>query len=138
MTKKPIFGRFGDQVIGFFNDKNRGFSRFHDDAQNTQPDAVKTTEVAEATELSMFSNGKVGKGGNGSHNMSGSDGNGYTGMLEVEEDTGETPKKKRNEITAWQAGWNVTNAIQVRATMLPQSSQFNLVKFDSRKLINLN
>ena len=120
MNDNPV-SRLGGKVVGFFNDKNRGFYRFHDDSQTHDDAAVKTPKCAETTELSTFANGngkisQNGKGGQGSESECG-----YTGMLEVEEDTGETAKKKRNEITAWQAGWNVTNAIQVMTSRASHS-----------------
>ena len=109
---KPILRSFGQKFTGFFDNKSEGFERFHND------DFIRdTSKATETTELSSFHNGKCVQLGNGKHTKSKSEGDGwpdggYTGILEAEEDDA-GQKKDRDRISAWQAGWNVTNAIQV-------------------------
>ena len=114
------------------------FVRFHNDPEPPTPPALTpTTARADHTELSTIPNGG---GGGGKEEMTtdgywvikdGEPGGGGQGEKCVEK--GDIKDKKimvdsvdndddKDRISAWQAGWNVTNAIQVRScisTTLP-------------------
>ena len=94
---------------GIFNKKSAGFNRFHNDSF-----IGETCKGKDSTELSSLQNGKaksnVDSNGAVSREGDGWPDGGYTGILEVDD---EDKKTKRNKISPWQAGWNVTNAIQV-------------------------
>ena len=80
------------------------FMRFHNDPGAVTPPAMDTTE------LHPIANGSAppGKGPDG---MTGQENGNYCSIPTPTEPPKEEPGK--NKITAWQAGWNVTNAIQV-------------------------
>ena len=86
------------------NEEKINFARFRNDACPT----------TDATELSNFhANGSVSKGTPGDEK--GPYENGGTPFpTYVEEDTASEGQDTRNQISEWQAGWNVTNAIQVK------------------------
>ena len=83
-----------------------GFVRFHD-------------ETIEANKVTLANGSFTGK----DFKSDGSDNEGELGKKEngmlpmsiepVKDTSLEDKKQERNRITAWQAGWNVTNAIQV-------------------------
>ena len=110
----PGFRNISQRLGGVFNQETAGFRRFHNDDQCHPYE--KQHDANETTELSYFSNnGKTPHSVSNGNIKGDGDGwpeGGYTGILEVVE--AEVDKKsKRNRISAWQAGWNVTNAIQV-------------------------
>ncbi len=90
-----------------------GFVRFHDEGPE---------------DLAVANGNLTGKGaefqGDGCWEMPGDPGDGEPGKREngimsmsmepVKDFTPDEKKQERNRITAWQAGWNVTNAIQVK------------------------
>ena len=74
----------------------------------------------ENTEMTTMSNGDLFKTGNGEM------GNGNVSYITddvIDED--EQVNNKKNQISEWQAGWNVTNAIQVKFKIVTQSSLKN-------------
>ena len=72
---------------------------------------VRFTDQGTEAEFGSYANGTVGDGEGGYQESGG--GKGFMGVQEDEIST-DHDRSKRNRITAWQAGWNVTNAIQVR------------------------
>ena len=107
-------GIFTSKVRSFFDNKSYGFERFHND------DSTESIQKMpkEATELSSLSNGSAGCLANGfdqNERRKGSTASSEKAEFShVEEGEEFNGKHGRNRITAWQAGWNVTNAIQVR------------------------
>ena len=82
-----------------------GFVRFHD-------------ETIEANEVTLANGTFKSEACYGGSEIEGDPGKKENGMLPmsiepVKDTTLEDKKQERNRITAWQAGWNVTNAIQV-------------------------
>ena len=118
---RPMFRSIGQKVNGFFNSDSQGFHRFHNDNVTEQQPTCVASEI---TELANFKNGgAAGHVGNGVHGRKKSEGDGwpdggYTGIFEAgQEEDDANQKKNRNRISAWQAGWNVTNAIQVCSSL---------------------
>ena len=97
-------------VFSSSKEETIGFVRFHDD----------TIEANEVTLSNGTFSGKDYKsdGCYGGSENDGELGKKENGMLPmsiepVKDASLEDKKQERNRITAWQAGWNVTNAIQV-------------------------
>ena len=97
-------------VFSSTKEETIGFVRFHDE----------TIEVNDVTLANGNFSGKDFKseGCYGGYDSEGEPGKKENGMLAMSmepiKDTSlEDKKQERNRITAWQAGWNVTNAIQV-------------------------
>ena len=76
--------------------------RFHDERESGEEAAYGGQRADEATELRNVVNGKPPSYGG--------DGDGVVGLTPTGDDDGPA---QRDAITEWQAGWNVTNAIQV-------------------------
>ena len=105
------------KVRSFFDNKAYGFERFYNEDVNES--GQKT--VKETTELSSLSNGTAGCVANGLGKPEGRRGSNMSEKPEfshVEEGDDFDLLQRRNRITAWQAGWNVTNAIQVTFSFL--------------------
>lgn len=97
-------------VFSSSKEETIGFVRFHDE----------TIEPNEVTLANGSFSGKDFKsdGCYGESDTDGEPGKKENGMIQMSieptKDTSlEDKKQERNRITAWQAGWNVTNAIQV-------------------------
>jgi hypothetical protein len=111
-----VASKFG----GLFRDDTARFERFHNDEDNE--DTIVMKQPCETTELSCLQrsgsmpNG-LGNGAAGNHTpgCGGEDAYQSKDLCFALEDGADEDdlKSNRNRITAWQAGWNVTNAIQV-------------------------
>ena len=99
------------------NDEKINFARFKNENCPT-----------DTTELTNFhANGAVSKGMPGDDKDSDKCENGTPFPTYIEDDVGSEDQNERNQISEWQAGWNVTNAIQVsvRAQMYTSSVFFS-------------
>ncbi len=96
------------------SDEKIGFARFHNEPDHmARPESTEMDTIYGNDVISAKGDTCDGKGGNDGEKPEGGFQNGGFPSFQADEVGSDDHKAERNRITEWQAGWNVTNAIQV-------------------------
>lgn len=95
------------------SDEKVGFARFHNEVSNSpsNPELYKMSAVNGVSPGHLSGKGSEVTTPAGNEGMDG--GMEFPEFQDDGEDSAADKRKERNQISVWQAGWNVTNAIQV-------------------------